>query len=222
MTEESLRQGIVRWGRSLFERGLTGGSSGNISVKHDELYLMTPTNSCLGFLDPERLAKLSLSGELVSGDPPTKEPPASPRILRDACVGACSCSLAFNVRDRFVLSRRYRSRRCPAADHTLRGHSGRTCSGRSVHPTGLTRRCDPHSRQGSQSRGNTSGQPRSRCRRPIARSGGLRHGRTRGDRQARAADAKPARPPTGSGPNSGPQVRLQPQVILRGCIRPSR
>jgi len=75
MTEESLRQGIVRWGRSLFERGLTGGSSGNISVKHDEFYLMTPTNSCLGFLDPERLAKLSLSGELVSGDPPTKELP---------------------------------------------------------------------------------------------------------------------------------------------------
>jgi hypothetical protein len=55
MREESLRQAIVRWGRSLFERGLTGGSSGNISVKHDDFYLMTPANSCLGFLDPERL-----------------------------------------------------------------------------------------------------------------------------------------------------------------------
>jgi 3-dehydro-4-phosphotetronate decarboxylase len=75
MTEEQLRQAIVRWGRSLFNRGLTAGSSGNISVKHDDFYLMTPTNSCLGFLDPARLAKLTLSGSLISGDPPTKELP---------------------------------------------------------------------------------------------------------------------------------------------------
>jgi ribulose-5-phosphate 4-epimerase/fuculose-1-phosphate aldolase len=75
MTEELLRRAIAQWGRSLFERGLTAGSSGNISVKHDDFYLMTPTNSCLGFLDPDRLAKLDLSGGLVSGDPPTKELP---------------------------------------------------------------------------------------------------------------------------------------------------
>jgi ribulose-5-phosphate 4-epimerase/fuculose-1-phosphate aldolase len=75
MTEEHTRQAIVRWGRSLFERGLTAGSSGNISVKYDDFYLMTPTNSCLGFLDPMRLAKLSLNGSLISGDPPTKELP---------------------------------------------------------------------------------------------------------------------------------------------------
>lgn len=75
MTEEYLRQAIVRWGRSLFDRGLTAGSSGNISVRHDDFYLMTPTNSCLGFLDPARLSKLDLSGDLISGDPPTKELP---------------------------------------------------------------------------------------------------------------------------------------------------
>src|SRR5215471_19360434 len=75
MTEEQLRQAIVRWGRSLFDRGLTAGSSGNISVKHNDFYLMTPTNSCLGFLDPARLAKLTLGGGLISGDPPTKELP---------------------------------------------------------------------------------------------------------------------------------------------------
>ena len=75
MTEEYLRQAIVRWGRSLFDRGLTAGSSGNISVKHNDFYLMTPTNSCLGFLDPARLAKLNFSGDLISGDPPTKELP---------------------------------------------------------------------------------------------------------------------------------------------------
>jgi 3-dehydro-4-phosphotetronate decarboxylase len=75
MTEEQTRQDIVRWGRSLFERGLTAGSSGNISVRHDDFYLMTPTNSCLGFLDSKRLAKLSLDGSLIAGDPPTKELP---------------------------------------------------------------------------------------------------------------------------------------------------
>lgn len=75
MTEDLLRRAIAQWGRSLFERGLTAGSSGNISVKHDDFYLMTPTNSCLGFLDPARLAKLDLSGGFISGDPPSKELP---------------------------------------------------------------------------------------------------------------------------------------------------
>jgi ribulose-5-phosphate 4-epimerase/fuculose-1-phosphate aldolase len=75
MSEASLRRDIVKWGRSLFERGLTAGSSGNISVKLDDGFLVTPTNSCLGFLDPERLSKLDPAGTLVSGDPPTKELP---------------------------------------------------------------------------------------------------------------------------------------------------
>ena len=75
MSEADLRRAIVKWGRSLFERGLTAGSSGNISVKLDDGFLVTPTNSCLGFLDPDRLSKLDASGTLVSGDPPTKELP---------------------------------------------------------------------------------------------------------------------------------------------------
>lgn len=75
MTEAELRDAIVLWGRSLFERGLTAGSSGNISVRLDDGYLSTPTNSCLGFLRPERLSKLGPDGALLSGDPPTKELP---------------------------------------------------------------------------------------------------------------------------------------------------
>ncbi len=75
MTEPEARAGIVKWGRSMFERGLTAGSSGNISVKLDDGYLFTPTNSCLGFLDANRLSKLDPDGKLVSGDPPTKELP---------------------------------------------------------------------------------------------------------------------------------------------------
>ena len=75
MTEAALRADLVRFAKSLFERGLTPGSSGNISVRLDDGYLFTPTNSCLGFLDAERLSKLDLEGRPVSGDPPTKELP---------------------------------------------------------------------------------------------------------------------------------------------------
>ncbi len=75
MSEAAIRASIVRWGRSLFERGLTSGSSGNISARLDDGYLFTPTNSCLGFLDPDRLSKLDASGTPISGDPPTKELP---------------------------------------------------------------------------------------------------------------------------------------------------
>lgn len=75
-TEEArLRDAITRWGRSLFERGFTVGSSGNISVRLEDGYLVTPTNSCFGFLEPERLTKLDLAGNRVSGDAPTKELP---------------------------------------------------------------------------------------------------------------------------------------------------
>ncbi|RJG41397.1 aldolase [Mesorhizobium sp. DCY119] len=75
MSEEQLRNDIVKWGRSLFERGLTAGSSGNISVRLEDGYLTTPTNSCLGFLDPDRLSRLDVEGRPVSGDAPTKELP---------------------------------------------------------------------------------------------------------------------------------------------------
>lgn len=73
--QRSVRDNIVRWGRSLFERGLTSGSSGNISARVEGGYIVTPTNACLGFLDPERLAFLDASRTLRSGDPPTKELP---------------------------------------------------------------------------------------------------------------------------------------------------
>jgi 3-dehydro-4-phosphotetronate decarboxylase len=76
MSETRLREEICRLGRSLFERGLTPGSSGNISVKLDDGgWLVTPTNASLGFLDPARLSRLAPDGKLVSGDAPTKEVP---------------------------------------------------------------------------------------------------------------------------------------------------
>ena len=75
MSEQAIRDNLVKWGKSLFERGLTAGSSGNMSVRLDDGFLFTPTNSCLGFLDADRLSKLDVSGKHVSGDAPTKELP---------------------------------------------------------------------------------------------------------------------------------------------------
>ena len=74
MSESRLREDIVRAGASLFNRGLTHGSTGNISIAlPDGGWLMTPTGSSLGTLDPARLSKLDASGHLVDGDKPTKE-----------------------------------------------------------------------------------------------------------------------------------------------------
>ena len=71
--ETRTRDLIVRVGASLFERGLTPGSTGNISVRCDDGFLMTPTGSTLGMLDPARLSRLDAEGRHVSGDAPTKE-----------------------------------------------------------------------------------------------------------------------------------------------------
>lgn len=69
-----LRQKIVELGKSIFERGLTAGSSGNLSVRlADGCWLVTPTNSSLGRLEPARLSKMSPQGDLMEGDPPSKE-----------------------------------------------------------------------------------------------------------------------------------------------------
>ncbi|NBS96184.1 MAG: aldolase [Betaproteobacteria bacterium] len=69
-----LRERIVALGRSLFQRGLTAGSSGNLSaLLPDGRWLITPTNACLGELDPARLALLAPDGVALAGDPPSKE-----------------------------------------------------------------------------------------------------------------------------------------------------
>ena len=71
--ENELRESIAIHGRSLFDRGLAAGSSGNISARLDDGWLLTPTDSCLGQLDPTRLSKLDWAGKHLSGDPPSKE-----------------------------------------------------------------------------------------------------------------------------------------------------
>jgi ribulose-5-phosphate 4-epimerase/fuculose-1-phosphate aldolase len=71
--ETRQRELMVEFGRSLFERGLTAGSSGNLSVRLRDGWLLTPTNASLGRLDPARLSKLDWDGQLLSGDQPSKE-----------------------------------------------------------------------------------------------------------------------------------------------------
>ena len=73
MNEDRIRAEIAELGKSLYERGLAHGSAGNISVKLADGWLMTPTNSCLGRLDPARISRLDAAGKLVSGDAPSKE-----------------------------------------------------------------------------------------------------------------------------------------------------
>ena len=73
MQEVRLREEICELGRSIFQRGLTHGSTGNISARCTDGWLLTPTGSSLGRLDPGRLSKLDWSGKLLSGDAPSKE-----------------------------------------------------------------------------------------------------------------------------------------------------
>ena len=73
MNENQAREALARIGRSLYDRGLAHGSAGNLSVRLNDGWLMTPTNSCLGRLDPARISRLDASGNLVAGDPPSKE-----------------------------------------------------------------------------------------------------------------------------------------------------
>ncbi|PDT46623.1 aldolase [Sinorhizobium fredii] len=72
--ETKTRDEIARVGKSIFDRGLTFGSTGNISVRmSDDRMLMTPTNASLGCLDPARLSLFSAEGVHTGGDTPTKE-----------------------------------------------------------------------------------------------------------------------------------------------------
>ncbi|SEJ46890.1 Ribulose-5-phosphate 4-epimerase/Fuculose-1-phosphate aldolase [Azotobacter beijerinckii] len=71
--ETRLREEIVTVGRSLHMRGLSPGSSGNISARLDDGWLLTPTNACLGELDPGDIAKLDWEGNHLAGKPASKE-----------------------------------------------------------------------------------------------------------------------------------------------------
>jgi ribulose-5-phosphate 4-epimerase/fuculose-1-phosphate aldolase len=72
MNELELRQEICRVGRSLFERGYVHSTAGNISARLGDGFLITPTEACLGFLEPQAIAKVGEDGVQVSGDRASK------------------------------------------------------------------------------------------------------------------------------------------------------
>lgn len=72
-SERDLREQIAMHGKSLYDRGLTAGSSGNISVRFQDGFLITPTNTCLGRIDPDELSWIDSDGVHRSGRPPSKE-----------------------------------------------------------------------------------------------------------------------------------------------------
>ena len=72
MTETEARDEICRVGKSLFDRGYVHATAGNISVRLDEGFLITPTDACLGFLEPAQLARLDAQGQQTGGLPASK------------------------------------------------------------------------------------------------------------------------------------------------------
>jgi ribulose-5-phosphate 4-epimerase/fuculose-1-phosphate aldolase len=85
MTESQARQDICRIGRSLFERGYVHATAGNISVRLDDGFLITPTDACLGFLAPNELAKVGADGQQISGARASKTLALHRRIYEAAC-----------------------------------------------------------------------------------------------------------------------------------------
>ncbi|GAB7523055.1 3-oxo-tetronate 4-phosphate decarboxylase [Paraburkholderia sp. 2C] len=70
--ESRAREEIARIGADLYSRRYTVGSAGNISARLEDGWLITPTDACLGHLDPAKIAKVGRDGEWVSGDKPSK------------------------------------------------------------------------------------------------------------------------------------------------------
>jgi ribulose-5-phosphate 4-epimerase/fuculose-1-phosphate aldolase len=89
MNELALRQEVCRIGRSLFERGYVHSTAGNISVRLPDGFLITPTEACLGFLEPEALAKVGEDGVQVSGDRASKTLTLHRRIYTADAKAGC-------------------------------------------------------------------------------------------------------------------------------------
>jgi 3-dehydro-4-phosphotetronate decarboxylase len=85
MTEAQAREEIRRVGRSLLERGYVHATASNISVRLEDGFLITPTDVCLGFLQPDKIAKVGLDGQQVSGDRASKTLALHRRIYEAAC-----------------------------------------------------------------------------------------------------------------------------------------
>ena len=92
-SENNLREKMCLLAKSLFDRGLTHGSTGNISARMSNGgLLVSPTGTSFGRLDPARLSQFNEKGEFVDGDPPTKEMSLHTAFLRYTKCGRISCA----------------------------------------------------------------------------------------------------------------------------------
>ena len=89
MDEAALRAEMCRVGASLFDRGYVHATAGNISVRLDDGFLITPTDACLGFLEPERLARVAPDGSHTGGDRPSKTLALHRRIYESDSTARC-------------------------------------------------------------------------------------------------------------------------------------
>ena len=86
MNEAQARVAICQVGRSLFERGYVHATAGNISVRLEDAFLITPTDACLGLLEPGQLAKIDLQGMQISGERASKTLALHRQIYQAACA----------------------------------------------------------------------------------------------------------------------------------------
>lgn len=86
MNESQAREEICRIGKSLYERCYVHATAGNISVRLDDGFLITPTDACLGFLDPSALSRLDAQGRQLSGAPASKTIALHTAIYRAAAA----------------------------------------------------------------------------------------------------------------------------------------
>ena len=89
MDEPRLREEICRVGRSLVERGYVHAAAGNISARLEDGFLITPTDACLGFLEPERLARVDRGGNQVGGERASKTLALHRRIYEADAAARC-------------------------------------------------------------------------------------------------------------------------------------
>lgn len=108
MTESEAREEICRVGRSLFERGYVHATAGNISVKLDSEvgggYLITPTDACLGFLEPAKLARLDAEGRQISGNRASKTIALHCKIYQASEPTAAAASCVIHTHSTYCVS----------------------------------------------------------------------------------------------------------------------
>ena len=114
--EQSLREEMTRIASSFFQRGYATGSAGNLSLLlPDGNLLATPTGSCLGNLDPQRLSKVTADGEWLSGDKPSKE------VLFHLALYRSGGAFAQHMVDGAFLPARAGQQQRYSSVHTIRG-----------------------------------------------------------------------------------------------------